>query len=55
MDADEQYELLTSIDEATFNWWKARGVITKSRWDALEKLEDWTISLDAPIGSQMRP
>ncbi|MCZ7860929.1 hypothetical protein O9X98_05885 [Agrobacterium salinitolerans] len=55
VDADEQYELLTSIDEETVNAWKARGVTTKSYWEALEKLEDRTISLTSAAGSHMRP
>jgi hypothetical protein len=55
LDADEQYEILTSIDKATVNSWKAKGVLTTPYWEALELLEDRPISIGIPSATLPQP
>lgn len=55
MDVDEQHEILTSIDEATVNSWKAKGVLTTPYWEALEILDERPISVGIPSAPLRRP
>jgi hypothetical protein len=44
-DADEQYEILASIDHTTVKKWQARGIPVTPLWEALAILEDRPISV----------